>query len=72
MEKIYVYTVRLLLEAVPEVFRENNFSMKRGTVLKFFVQDIRRNHPKPRSESLGQAKPRGINRRARLLDCRPT
>jgi len=42
MDKSYVDTVRLLLEAAPEVFRADCFAMKGGTALNLFVQDMPR------------------------------
>ena len=42
MDKSYVDTVRLLLEAAPEVFRAGCFAMKGGTALNLFVQDMPR------------------------------
>jgi hypothetical protein len=42
MNKTYVDTVRLLLEAAPEVFRAGSFAMKGGTALNLFVQDMPR------------------------------
>lgn len=64
MEKIYVDTVRLLLETAPEVFRAPCFALKGGTALNLFVQDMPRlsvdidvvftDHAKGRSEALAQ------------------
>jgi len=64
MDKEYVDTVRLLLEALPEVFRGNNFAMKGGTALNFFVHDMPRlsididvvyiPHTKGRAEALAE------------------
>jgi predicted nucleotidyltransferase component of viral defense system len=42
MDKSYVDTVRLLLEAAPEVFRADCFAMKGGTALNLFVEDMPR------------------------------
>lgn len=42
MDKSYVDTVRLLLEAAPEVFRADCFAMKGGTALNLFVQNMPR------------------------------
>lgn len=42
MDKAYIDTVRLLLEAAPEVFRSRVFAMKGGTAINLFVQDLPR------------------------------
>ena len=42
MAKAYVDTVRLLLEAAPEVFQSACFAMKGGTALNLFVEDMPR------------------------------
>lgn len=42
MDKIYVDTVRLLLEAAPHIFRSNLFALKGGTALNLFVRDMPR------------------------------
>jgi predicted nucleotidyltransferase component of viral defense system len=42
MDKSYIDTVRLLLEAAPEVFRSGVFAMKGGTAINLFVQDLPR------------------------------
>ncbi len=42
MDQTYVETVRLLLEAAPEVFRADCFAMKGGTALNLFVHDMPR------------------------------
>jgi predicted nucleotidyltransferase component of viral defense system len=42
MDSGYVNTVRLLLEATPEVFRSGVFAMKGGTAINLFVQDLPR------------------------------
>ena len=42
MEKLYVDTVRLMLEVAPEVFASGRVAMKGGTALNFFVQDLPR------------------------------
>ncbi|MEI7552014.1 MAG: nucleotidyl transferase AbiEii/AbiGii toxin family protein [Verrucomicrobiota bacterium] len=42
MDKVYIDTVRLLLEIAPEVFRAEGFAMKGGTALNLFVQDMPR------------------------------
>jgi len=42
MDKSYVATVRLLLEAAPDVFQSSRFAMKGGTALNLFVQDMPR------------------------------
>lgn len=42
MDKAYIDTVRLLLEAAPEVFRSGMFAMKGGTAINLFVQDLPR------------------------------
>jgi hypothetical protein len=42
MDRIYVDTVRLLLETAPHVFHSNRFSLKGGTALNLFVMDMPR------------------------------
>ena len=42
MDKAYVETVRLLLAATPDVFREPCFALKGGTALNLFVQEMPR------------------------------
>ena len=42
MERIYLETVRLLLEIAPHVFRSGCFAMKGGTALNLFVHDMPR------------------------------
>ena len=42
MDSAYIETVRLLLDATPEVFRSGVFAMKGGTALNLFVQDLPR------------------------------
>ncbi len=42
MDKSYVDTVRLMLEAAPDVFQSSRFAMKGGTALNLFVQDMPR------------------------------
>jgi predicted nucleotidyltransferase component of viral defense system len=42
MEKAYIETVRLLLEALPTVFQTPAFAMKGGTALNLFVEDMPR------------------------------
>lgn len=42
MDKAYLDTVRLLLDAAPEVFRSGVFAMKGGTAINLFVQDLPR------------------------------
>jgi len=42
MQTGYVDTVRLLLEATPEVFRSGVFAMKGGTAINLFVQELPR------------------------------
>ena len=42
MDKLYVDTVRLMLEVAPEVFASDRFALKGGTALNFFVQDMPR------------------------------
>ena len=42
MDRAYVETVRLLLEATPAVFRAPYFAMKGGTALNLFVQEMPR------------------------------
>ncbi|WP_206171086.1 nucleotidyl transferase AbiEii/AbiGii toxin family protein [Phragmitibacter flavus] len=64
MDKVYVDTVRLLLEAAPEVFRAPHFALKGGTALNLFIQDMPRlsvdidvvytDHHKSRAEALAE------------------
>lgn len=42
MDKPYVDTVRLLLEAAPHVFQSSRLALKGGTALNLFVQDMPR------------------------------
>lgn len=42
MDKLYVDTVRLLLETAPHVFRGPRFALKGGTALNLFVRDMPR------------------------------
>ena len=42
MDRIYVDTVRLLLETAPHVFHSNRFALKGGTALNLFVMDMPR------------------------------
>jgi predicted nucleotidyltransferase component of viral defense system len=42
MNRIYVDTVRLLLETAPHVFHSNRFALKGGTALNLFVMDMPR------------------------------
>jgi hypothetical protein len=42
MDKVYIDTVRLLLQAIPHVFRSKDFALKGGTALNLFVQDMPR------------------------------
>jgi len=42
MDKVYVDTVRLLLETAPHVFRSSRFALKGGTALNLFVRDLPR------------------------------
>ena len=42
MDKIYIDTVRLLLQAIPHVFVSPDFALKGGTALNLFVQDMPR------------------------------
>jgi hypothetical protein len=42
MEKAYIETVRLLLEAAPVVFETSVFAMKGGTAINLFIQDMPR------------------------------
>lgn len=42
MDKTYIDTVRLLLDAAPEVFRSGLFAMKGGTAINLFVHDLPR------------------------------
>ncbi len=62
MDTAYLKTVRLLLDAAPEVFRSGMFAMKGGTAINLFVQDLPRLsvdidvvyvlHDKPRETAL--------------------
>ena len=62
MEKAYIETVRLLLEAAPAVFEAPIFAMKGGTAINLFVEDMPRlsvdmdvifiDHKAPREEAL--------------------
>lgn len=64
MERIYIETVRLLLEIAPEVFRPGCFAMKGGTALNLFVHEMPRlsvdidvvylDHRKERTEALAE------------------
>ena len=64
MDKAYIDTVRLLLDAAPEVFRSGVFAMKGGTAINLFVQDFPRlsvdidvvyvAHATPRAEALAE------------------
>ncbi len=64
MDKAYVETVRLLLDAAPEVFRSGVFAMKGGTAINLFVQNLPRlsvdidvvyvAHAKPRAAALAE------------------
>lgn len=42
MDAIYIEAVRLLLEAIPVLFKESRFAMKGGTAINLFVQDLPR------------------------------
>ena len=42
MDANYIEAVRLLLEAVPVLFKESRFAMKGGTAINLFVQDLPR------------------------------
>lgn len=42
IDKAYVDTVRLLLAATPEVFRDSSFALKGGTALNLFVREMPR------------------------------
>lgn len=42
MKQEYIDTVRLLIEAAPAVFQSPRFTMKGGTALNLFVQDMPR------------------------------
>lgn len=42
MDKAYIETVRLLLEAAPAIFELPGFAMKGGTAINLFVQDMPR------------------------------
>jgi predicted nucleotidyltransferase component of viral defense system len=61
MDKIYVDTVRLLLDTAPHVFHSDRFALKGGTALNLFVREMPRlsvdidvvytdHPPHPRSE----------------------
>lgn len=64
MERIYVETVRLLLEVAPHLFPSGCFAMKGGTALNLFVHEMPRlsvdidlvylDHAKERSEALAE------------------
>jgi hypothetical protein len=45
MDKTYVETVRLLLEAAPVIFETPSLAMKGGTAINLFVEDIRAASP---------------------------
>lgn len=63
MDKAYIETVRLLLEAMPIVFEQPAFAMKGGTAINLFVEDMPRlsvdidvvftDHQAPRELALG-------------------
>jgi|GEM_PF-2142089 len=40
MDKIYVDTVRLLLDTAPYVFHSDRFALKGGTALNLFVREM--------------------------------
>ena len=42
MDKIYVDTVRLLLDTAPYVFHSDRFALKGGTALNLFVREMPR------------------------------
>lgn len=42
MDKSYVATVRLLLEAAPHIFQSNRLALKGGTALNLFIRDMPR------------------------------
>lgn len=42
MDATYIEAVRLLLEAIPVLFKEPRFAMKGGTAINLFVQDLPR------------------------------
>ena len=42
MDATYIEAVRLLLEAIPALFKEPRFAMKGGTAINLFVQDLPR------------------------------
>ena len=42
MDKIYVDTVRLLLDTAPHVFHSDRFALKGGTALNLFVREMPR------------------------------
>ncbi len=42
IDQAYIDTVRLLLRAVPDIFRNEVFAMKGGTAINLFVQDMPR------------------------------
>jgi predicted nucleotidyltransferase component of viral defense system len=42
MNATYIEAVRLLLEAIPVLFKESRFAMKGGTAINLFVQDLPR------------------------------
>jgi len=64
MDTTYIETVRLLLDAAPEVFRSGLFAMKGGTAINLFVQELPRlsvdidvvyvPHDRPRETALAE------------------
>jgi hypothetical protein len=43
MDKVYIETVRLLLEVAPVVFTQPDFAMKGATAINLFVDNLREN-----------------------------
>jgi hypothetical protein len=42
MDKSYIETVRLLLEAAPAIFETPHFAMKGGTAINLFIENMPR------------------------------
>lgn len=60
MDTTYLGTVRLLLDAAPEVFRSGVFAMKGGTAINLFVQDLPRLSVDIDVSYVPHDKPRGV------------
>ncbi|HYG34349.1 MAG TPA: nucleotidyl transferase AbiEii/AbiGii toxin family protein [Clostridia bacterium] len=77
MDKAYVDTVRLLLEAAPEILTTQSFALKGGTALNLFVRDMPRlsvdidvvyvNYRRSRAEALAEISVELGHARERLL-----